>query len=482
MIKSLKQRAAMIPMLGKIKLGDPKPQSGPGRNSDKFRFDLKIDLEKDADISLQEKFGDKITELKVLFPRIDKSDDDRSLAFIFDANYKMYRENKLWCVGDGEVARRREKDLESGREDFVERSCPCDFLSGDKPSCKMQGELKIAPIELLKEGIHGYFLITTTSWNAVKELHSVIQYYHELLEDAFWKTPFILSKKKVAGKTQDGKRFDQWVMTMRADPKFLKEHNLFDKLYSLDDDEALFDEEMPEDFYEDGGSFVESEIDSEAQEEKKPTRRRTRRTAVENPPEGAAVEGNDPDCTGEQETAEPVTSQPVAQEASPSLQPEQPTPVPPSADPPRFDEQPTGESPAGAEVIEESRSRQPIADSSPAPTVAEVPTGGKPVATAEVPAVPVTGSGAPAVSEVVLSGTTTQRVVARNRIVRLTKEAMALLPNAEPVSWLAEHYGLAVEIEAGVTWETSFIKMDIYPLELLKEAQEAIEATIAALK
>lgn len=432
MIKNIKSRKAMLPMLGALHLGDPKPQSGPGRNSHKFRFTLKMDLEKNADITMKEKFGEEITELKVIFPRINRHDDEESLQFIFDANYKMYRGKKLWCKGDGETATRCEKDA-SGREEYINVACPCDFLGN---GCKQQGDMNISPVELLKEGLYGFFRVTTKSWNAIKELNSAIRHYHDLLGEQFWKTTFILSKKKIVVK--DNK--SQWIMTLHADPKSLKKYGLFDRICGDEDLSDIFDENMPPEFEDPEEEIQEEEVPQAPEPE------------VENEPELPPSESE----------PEPAPAPAPAKAATPAPQPE-PTPAPQSKQEPS----PAPEKkPGGAKPLEGKSTS--VSTAGPQPTVSSV----TPTLTPE----DELEKKREEMQQRELGGTEPQRIVRRNKILKLLKKALEGLEGQEPLSYLEHVTGLKVEPpESGKKWESCLINQDTFTLEELDNALGMLE-------
>jgi hypothetical protein len=239
-----RKKEPQLPRLGKIRLGTEKTQNAPGRNTDTFRFDPTEELNGNTMETLVRLFGEKITEFRVIFPKVYQQDEQASLTWIFDANYRMFKENKAYCVGDGERARRLVPNAETGKTEWIEIACPCEFLTGKQNSlCKQQGELKVAPLALLKEGIHGYFMINTNSWNAIRGLYDTISYWHGSLKDLFWRTPFIVYKKKIRV-TKDGKTFSQYIVAIKPDSEFLKIHGvgLIEDIYGIEDEVLIADD------------------------------------------------------------------------------------------------------------------------------------------------------------------------------------------------------------------------------------------------
>lgn len=106
--------------------------------------------------------GDKPTEIPVVLVY-----DDIDLNF--QTRYASYNGRRLWCSGDGEVARRMvSDDKKTGAATYQEGSCPCIRQSPtytEKDKCKINGTLSV----MIRgaEAIGGVWKFRTTSYNSV---------------------------------------------------------------------------------------------------------------------------------------------------------------------------------------------------------------------------------------------------------------------------------------------------------------------------
>ena len=189
---SIKNMVARIPRAGIVRLGTPKSENAPGRNVSWFRIESPYFTPE----QITEALGDKPTELRIKFPKVDRNDNQKSLEYIFDASYKAYKNGTLFCKGDGESATRA---IAKGK--LIQVECTCELLSGSKPICKQRGEMKVALSHL---PFMGYFQISTTSWNSINSIQSVIDMYYQVLGEKFWITEFILFKEEmfISGRKQ----------------------------------------------------------------------------------------------------------------------------------------------------------------------------------------------------------------------------------------------------------------------------------------
>lgn len=202
---AIKNMVARIPRAGKVKLGGKKGANSPGRNLSHFR----IETNQFEDFFIKERLGENPSELRIKFPRSDRNDEQKSQDFIFDASYKAYKNGKLFCKGDGEVAMRA---LAKGNLEQV--PCTCELLTGKQPICKQRGELRVILCDL---PFLGYFEIGTSSWNSINSIDSVIETYKQVLGEKFWITEFILFKEETM---MQGHR--QYIMRMRVASDFVK--------------------------------------------------------------------------------------------------------------------------------------------------------------------------------------------------------------------------------------------------------------------
>lgn len=197
MIKNLR---VSMPKAGDIRLGSEKGTNSPGRNLPFFRVESAL-FEKDF---LEQVLGKEPTSISIHFPRLDPKDEDKSLDFIFDTNYKCFRGGRLYCQGNGEKAFRS-----ANRGELVEVDCTCELLGSE---CKQRAELRVGLSDLV---FMGYFQVATSAWNSLTSISAVIDMYHRLLKEDFWSTKFILYKEEMV---LGGRK--QWITKLAVHPDF----------------------------------------------------------------------------------------------------------------------------------------------------------------------------------------------------------------------------------------------------------------------
>jgi hypothetical protein len=112
---------------------------------------------------VQEVFGVQPKELRIMFPL----DDEEKL---FPQELKMYRSGGgLFCAGNGETARRW-----SDQGELVERSCPCEYLDGDKPQCKPTAVLNFLLPEVKQLGV---WQLVCHGRTAIVSLNSALDHF-----------------------------------------------------------------------------------------------------------------------------------------------------------------------------------------------------------------------------------------------------------------------------------------------------------------
>jgi hypothetical protein len=180
----IKNITVRMPRAGHIRLGGAKGANSPGRNLDHFRVESGYFSPQELEAAI----GKSPKELRIKFPRIDRTNDKRSLEFIFDSSYKAYKNGTLYCRGDGETASRAVK-----KGEIEQVSCTCEYLTMAVPLCKQRGDLKVVLAQL---PFVGFFQIGTSSWNSISSIQSVIDMYYQMLGDKFWLTEFVLFKEE----------------------------------------------------------------------------------------------------------------------------------------------------------------------------------------------------------------------------------------------------------------------------------------------
>ena len=165
MIKNLSEKRK-IPRIGKIHLG----VKTEGKNN-KSSYPTAVDYfvvkeEKNTPAAAVDAFkkvyGDKPKEIDIMFPNED-------IDSIFPQALKMYKQSGLYCIGDGEKARR-------AGDDGILADCNCDpekcqFKS--KNQCKEIGNLKVILPRVAGLGI---WQIDTSSYHSIVSINSAIDF------------------------------------------------------------------------------------------------------------------------------------------------------------------------------------------------------------------------------------------------------------------------------------------------------------------
>jgi hypothetical protein len=152
-IKGVSERRR-LPRLGKIRLGIRQTaKSGREYPVDADHFICPPEVCK--------VYGETPRELDVLLP----VDDAR---VTFPQSYKAYGSNRrLKCIGDGVEASR----FDEGRGEWVERSCPCEWLEEGK--CALRAHLMVV---LPRVSLGGVYQIDTGSYNAIVDVNSYLDF------------------------------------------------------------------------------------------------------------------------------------------------------------------------------------------------------------------------------------------------------------------------------------------------------------------
>jgi len=123
------------------------------------------------DEAVMEKIADeKPKSIRVRFPF-----DDPSL--IFQTSYQMYNGKKLECEGNGEIAKRKDKDGNITEGECLGREC--EYMQPDKKGavkCKPSGRLACH----LPDSPHygGIYMYRTHGWNSVIGISAALENYH----------------------------------------------------------------------------------------------------------------------------------------------------------------------------------------------------------------------------------------------------------------------------------------------------------------
>jgi len=122
-IKTDAAKARQYPRIGKVRIGI-KGKSASGKEIPKS-VDYFVPTGDYAHI-FTEAFGEKPTEITIVFPPAPDGD----ISQIINHFYRSYKGSKLFCMGDGETAKRSD-----GKGKMEVRKCPCELLNNEKKSC-----------------------------------------------------------------------------------------------------------------------------------------------------------------------------------------------------------------------------------------------------------------------------------------------------------------------------------------------------------
>jgi hypothetical protein len=153
-----------LPRLGKVRLGIKKMSK---KNKP---YPAEVDYFV-CPPEVQKVYGDKPTKLDVMVPV-------EEIAAIMPTAYKSYKKSGLYCIGDGETAVRR-----NDKGAMVERECPCELLTQDRPDCKRTAVLNVI---LPKVNLGGVYQIVTGSWNSIVDCQSGLDYVRAMIGRVSW--------------------------------------------------------------------------------------------------------------------------------------------------------------------------------------------------------------------------------------------------------------------------------------------------------
>ncbi|MBA7540773.1 hypothetical protein ES705_33076 [subsurface metagenome] len=160
--------------------------------------------------------SDEPTELDIAFPLSGLDENGLpDIGGIFPQAYKYYGKSKgLKCIGDGETARKANKE-----GIFEEVDCPCDKF-GQKDGCSKRASLFFFIPKITMGAI---YVIDSGSWNTMVDVQSGIYLALELLKDpitgeynSITMLPFKL--RRIQRETQhDGRKDTHWPLTCELD-------------------------------------------------------------------------------------------------------------------------------------------------------------------------------------------------------------------------------------------------------------------------
>lgn len=210
-IKSLTNRAPQFPEIGQLRKGAKKPERGPGRDLDHFRFTSDIE---EVQTAFEDVYGPepRLINCVLPYPYVDGMTQT-------DGNWQAWNEH--WVAGglkhrcDGEyVVRQQNKD--GTYTDPEPGTVPC------PGNCEPCGRLRIIVPELKRLA---HVMVLTTSKNDILNLDAQLRALEELNGDLRG-IPMQLrrTKNKISTPGSNGKRArrDSWLLSIEAAPSWVE--------------------------------------------------------------------------------------------------------------------------------------------------------------------------------------------------------------------------------------------------------------------
>jgi hypothetical protein len=194
-----------MPRLGKIRLGAKVRKTGGSEYPIELPFFLVPD-EVAAKYSLGDKARARAEELEVtradvlnfveangyrlaeILPVMLPMDN---LSAVFPQAYKRYGSSRgVKCIGNGRIAKEMEYDDKGRPAGAKEKDCPCAYLEGERPECKLNSTLNVM---LPDVNVGGIYQISLGSYNSTVDINSGIDYAKSLIGRAAM-VPFELTR------------------------------------------------------------------------------------------------------------------------------------------------------------------------------------------------------------------------------------------------------------------------------------------------
>jgi hypothetical protein len=102
-----------------------------------------------------------------------------NLSAVFPQAYKRYGSSRgVKCIGNGVRAREMEYDEQGRPAGSKEKDCPCAYLEGERPECKLNSTLNVM---LPDVNVGGIYQISLGSYNSTVDVNSGIDYAKSLI-------------------------------------------------------------------------------------------------------------------------------------------------------------------------------------------------------------------------------------------------------------------------------------------------------------
>jgi len=201
-IVGLTDRNAGFPQIGVLRKGAPKPERGPGRDLEHFRFDGD---DEDASLAFRSIYGDEPRAVRVFVPYATT-----------DENFEAWRED--WVASslkhrcDGQICVR----WLTGNGSYSTEPIPC------PGGCKQVGRLKVIIPELRRMA---FVTVLTTSIHDIMEIHANLAALESARGDLRG-IPLILRRvpREISTPNGDGKRVrrQKWLINIEAQPDWVE--------------------------------------------------------------------------------------------------------------------------------------------------------------------------------------------------------------------------------------------------------------------
>lgn len=201
-IKNISDRRR-LPRLGKIRLGIKMISQRTGKEFPRETSYFVCPPE------IQKIFGEKPTELEVMFPLND-------VESIFPQRYVWFGSSKgIKCIGDGERAMRIEEPDGTRYKEMTEHECPCELLDN---GCSQRANLFVM---VPKVNVGGVYQIDLGSYHSIIDINSGLDYIQALV-GRFSMVPLILARVPRETHGSGKKETHHTLMiTLRGDVNFI---------------------------------------------------------------------------------------------------------------------------------------------------------------------------------------------------------------------------------------------------------------------
>lgn len=210
-ILKLSNRDGKFVEIGRLRKGAPKPERGPGKDLDYFRFESTPEIME----IFESKYGEKPREIRCYLPFDD-------LDNVFMAFQELWGKGGLVHRCDGEYCWEYDQ---FGVLRQTTKPCPTKHLSDtDKLKCKQVGRLFIWIPELLEAGHVGYVTALTTSIIDIQAIYDELKAIYDMA-GRLTGLEMVLYRQKQLTHTGEGetrKSVWRWMLHIKPSAAFVK--------------------------------------------------------------------------------------------------------------------------------------------------------------------------------------------------------------------------------------------------------------------